>query len=72
MTEWKESALGKIAGVQTGPFGSQLHRRDYKPIGTPIITVEHLGDNRITRQNLPLVGDDDKERLSKYLIFEAP
>ncbi|MBT7783283.1 MAG: restriction endonuclease subunit S, partial [Anaerolineae bacterium] len=71
MSEWKESTLGEIAGVQTGPFGSQLHRKDYKLVGTPIITVEHLGDNRITRQNLPLVGDDDKERLSKYLIFEG-
>ena len=26
-------------GVQTGPFGSQLHQKDYVPIGTPILTV---------------------------------
>ena len=42
------------SGVQTGPFGSQLHASDYVDYGTPIITVEHLGDNRIIHSNLPL------------------
>jgi type I restriction enzyme S subunit len=50
-------------GVQTGPFGSQLHQKDYVEIGTPIITVEHLGDNRIIHQNLPRITEQDKERL---------
>lgn len=53
-------------GVQTGPFGSQLHNEDYVKHGTPIITVEHLGENRILHQNTPCVSDADKERLSKY------
>lgn len=53
-------------GVQTGPFGSQLHRKDYVESGTPIITVEHLGDNRIAHINTPFVSDEDKNRLSKY------
>ena len=26
-------------GIQTGPFGSQLHSSDYVEDGTPIITV---------------------------------
>jgi len=55
-------------GIQTGPFGSQLHQHDYVPVGTPIITVEHLGENRIIHQNLPRVSDEDKERLSKYIL----
>lgn len=53
-------------GIQTGPFGSQLHNSDYVADGTPIITVEHLGENRITRQNLPRVSDEDRARLSRY------
>lgn len=56
------------AGIQTGPFGSQLHQEDYVPKGTPIITVEHLGENRISHSNLPLVSDEDKARLSKYVL----
>lgn len=71
MTEWKEYKLGEIADVQTGPFGSQLHMSDYQNEGTPIITVEHLGDNRIIHNNLPLVGDDDKNRLRKYVLSEG-
>ncbi len=68
MSEWKECKLGDVANVQTGPFGSQLHQRDYKSVGTPIITVEHLGDNKIIHSNLPLVSDEDKERLKKYIL----
>jgi type I restriction enzyme S subunit len=71
MSEWKEYRLGEVASVQTGPFGSQLHQKDYVIIGTPIITVEHLGDNRITYQNLPKVSDTDKQRLKKYHLQEG-
>jgi type I restriction enzyme S subunit len=71
MTNWKEYKLEDVATVQTGPFGSQLHQKDYVEIGTPIITVEHLGDNRITYQNLPKVTKEDKERLKKYHLQEG-
>ncbi len=62
-----ELCIDKI-GIQTGPFGSQLHKEDYVEVGTPIITVEHLGDNRITSQNLPFVSDEDRDRLAKYRL----
>lgn len=71
MSEWKEYKLGEIADVQTGPFGSQLHMSDYQDEGTPIITVEHLGNNRIIHNNLPLVGEKDKNRLKKYVLAEG-
>ena len=83
-SEWRETVYGRfpmhfaedrlanlcdhIDGVQTGPFGSQLHQRDYVPVGTPIITVEHLGENRIIRKDFPHVSDDDSNRLSKYTL----
>lgn len=71
MKDWKECKLGDVAEIQTGPFGSQLHMSDYKLKGTPIITVEHLGDNRIIHNNLPLVSDEDKDRLKKYILKEG-
>jgi len=83
-TKFKISRYGKISdvwsikklkdvcvkkdGIQTGPFGSLLHERDYQESGTPIITVEHLGENHIIHKNLPLVSDKDRDRLSKYII----
>ena len=65
--EMKKYKLGEIADIQTGPFGSQLHNEDYVSEGTPIVTVEHLGNKFFTTQNLPLVSDNDKKRLKKYL-----
>ena len=63
--------LGEIADIQTGPFGSQLHNEDYVLNGTPIVTVEHLGSRKFTTQNLPMVSDADRERLSKYALKRA-
>jgi len=66
--DWEVISLGEIASVKTGPFGSALHAEDYVQSGTPIITVEHLGESCISRQNLPLVSDEDKKRLSAYTL----
>lgn len=63
--------LGDIAKSQTGPFGSQLHEADYVKEGTPIVTVEHLGDTGFTNQNLPFVSEEDTKRLSKFLLEEG-
>ena len=71
MEEWKEYKLLDIAEVQTGPFGSQLHNEDYVTVGTPIVTVEHLGNRQFSKQNLPLVSNDDRKRLGKYSLQEG-
>ena len=64
----EQQVLKNLADIQTGPFGSQLHKEDYVENGTPIITVEHLGARTFTEQNLPKVSDTDKRRLSKYIL----
>ena len=63
-----EDLCDPASGVQTGPFGSQLHQKDYVTDGTPIITVEHLGENRISHQDLPCVSEHDRGRLAKYIL----
>jgi len=63
--------LSDIAEVQTDTFGSQLHNEDYVTTGTPIVTVEHLGNRQFSTQNLPLVSDDDTKRLVKYTLQEG-
>ena len=42
MDGWRETRLGDISDIKTGPFGSTLHQSDYVATGTPIVTVEHL------------------------------
>ena len=69
--KWKKYYLKEIAEVQTGPFGSQLHQKDYVIDGVPIITVEHLGENRLLHENLPRVSEEDRTRLSKYVLREG-
>ena len=71
----KEDRLGDICdpndGIQTGPFGSQLHQKDYVSVGTPIITVEHLGENRISHHDLPCVSEHDRKRLGRYALCKG-
>lgn len=66
--EWTSTTIGQMSSVQTGPFGSQLHNEDYVSEGTPIITVEHLDGKYIAHRNLPLVSDEDRNRLDKYSL----
>lgn len=63
---WTDATVGDFASVQTGPFGSQLHNKDYVESGTPIITVEHMDGKYIAHRNLPLVSQNDVDRLRKY------
>ena len=70
-SEMKTKALRFLSDIQTGPFGSQLHKEDYVDDGTPIVTVEHLGNRVFTEQNLPRVSNEDKQRLSKYILKEG-
>ncbi len=66
--EWEVKRLGEIADVRAGPFGSSLHESDYVSVGTPIITVEHLGEFGVEYINLPLVSDADRQRLRAYTL----
>lgn len=63
---WTDATVGDFASVQTGPYGSQLHNEDYVESGTPIITVEHMDGKYIAHRNLPLVSQNDVDRLRKY------
>ena len=66
--EWEVKRLGEISTVKTGPFGSSLHESDYVRDGTPIITVEHLGEFGVEHLNLPMVSDADHQRLRAYML----
>ena len=69
--EWSKKLIGEIAEVKTGPFGSSLHESDYVRVGTPIITVEHLGEFGVEHVNLPLVSETDRQRLIAYSLSEG-
>ena len=69
--DWAVKPVSDLASVKTGPFGSSLHERDYVEEGTPIVTVEHLGDYGLVHDNLPMVSEHDRKRLSRYELREG-
>lgn len=69
--DWDIATIGEISEVKTGPFGSALHEKDYVNEGTPIITVEHLGELGVLHSNLPQVSDTDRVRLKAYSLWQG-
>ena len=69
--KWKFTRLGDVCQVNTGPFGTQLHESDYVSVGTPIVTVEHLGELGIRHTNLPLVSNFHKNKLHRYTLHSG-
>ena len=67
----KTAKLANIANIQTGPYGSQLHKEDYVDAGTRIVTVEHLGQRKLSNKNVPFVSESDAHRLSKYSLEQG-
>jgi type I restriction enzyme S subunit len=70
---WDYTTLGEICakgqgGVQTGPFGSQLHASDYVAEGIPSIMPQNIGDNRIIRDGIARITTEDAERLERYRV----
>ncbi|MBN8727003.1 MAG: restriction endonuclease subunit S [Xanthomonadales bacterium] len=58
------------ARLQTGPFGSQLHKHDYTDEGIPVIPTEAIGRGRIVADAaLPLVSETKAAELSRHRLM---
>ena len=72
MNKWQTYKLSDIADVQTGPFGSQLHQRDYVDVGTPCIMPCNIGANLdVQTDNIAHLKASDIIRLNKYCVKEG-
>ena len=72
MNKWQTYRLSDIADVQTGPFGSQLHQRDYVDVGTPCIMPCNIGANLdVQTDNIAHLKASDIVRLNKYCVKEG-
>lgn len=70
---WEKVTLGQLAkssggGIQTGPFGSQLHAHDYVADGIPSIMPKNITVDAILTDDIARVSAEDIERLSKYKV----
>ena len=70
---WKETTLGQLAMkphgfLQTGPFGSQLHKHDYLTDGVGVVNPTHLWGNRINHEDVPQVSPETVARLERHRL----
>lgn len=70
---WVVVPLGELCKrprgkIQTGPFGSILHKSEYQDSGTPILNPIHLVDNRVDHSDVPRIGNEAATRLHRYLL----
>lgn len=70
---WHRATLGELAAtnggaIQTGPFGSQLHAREYQPEGVPVVNPTHLSGNRINHESVPRIAPERAADLARHAL----
>lgn len=70
---WRPTTLGELCArndgtIQTGPFGSQLHKSDYVSEGVPVANPTHLLGNRINHTNVPVISETKAAELSRHRL----
>lgn len=65
------TTLGDLAiknGIQTGPFGSQLHASDYTDHGVGVVMPQDLGDNVVRPDAMARVAFETATELSRHRL----
>ena len=60
--------LGDISEIQSGPFGTQLHKDEYVPEGIPMLNSKNIGNGIVVEDSLDFVPEDVCERLPRYIL----
>lgn len=71
---WRQSTLetlcnGPGGAIQTGPFGSQLHKDDYQETGVPVVNPTHLNNGLIDHESVPRISDENAHRLERHRLY---
>jgi len=72
---WEHSCLQDVCvagdGIQTGPFGSQLHQSDYVEDGVPVIMPKDIINFRISVDSVARIPEDLADRLGRHRMIEG-
>ncbi len=73
---WEIQELGELGcegepTIRSGPFGSSMKTKDFRQEGTPVLTIQSLGQGRITREGLFYVDREKALELSEYSVREG-
>ncbi len=64
-----KAACDDETGIQTGPFGSQLHQSDYVEDGNPVVMPKDILGTRIDVADIARVPEEITNRLSKHKLL---
>jgi type I restriction enzyme S subunit len=69
---WSRTDLATVCasknGIQTGPFGSQLHQHEYADEGVPVVMPKDLVGFRINTEGIARVPTSVAERLPRHKV----
>ena len=69
---WERTTLQRVCvvgnGVQTGPFGSQLHQSDYVDDGVPVVMPKDLLGFRISTDSIAKVTPELADKLCRHRV----
>ena len=69
---WKKTDLQTACisgnGIQTGPFGSQLHQHEYTDIGHLVVMPKDVVGDRIDVSTIAREPDEIQDRLSRHVL----
>ncbi|GAA4446366.1 hypothetical protein GCM10023156_07220 [Novipirellula rosea] len=72
---WERRNLSQVCvagnGIQTGPFGSQLHQADYTEEGFPVVMPKDISGTQISTSTIARVPEEITERLSKHRLQDG-
>jgi type I restriction enzyme S subunit len=66
-----ESVCMNEEGIQTGPFGSQLHQSDYSDSGVPVVMPKDLISFRIEVEEIARIPESLAEKLSRHRMIDG-
>jgi type I restriction enzyme, S subunit len=67
---WQIKLLSEVCtpgdGIQTGPFGSQLHQSDYSETGVPVVMPKDLKALRIESDGIARIPEELADKLGRH------
>jgi len=66
--QWEQIYLGELAVLKTGPFGSTLHKSDYRIGGIPVVNPMHIIGGKIVPSSAATIAPETAERLSEFRL----
>jgi type I restriction enzyme, S subunit len=70
---WSSQLLADLCvegdGIQTGPFGSQLHQSDYTDTGVPVVMPKDMKDNKVDCDRITRIPESLAGKLGRHRML---